>query len=300
MKSCLGIFRETQNSPGRESDDALILRAVLEQLTSLKFDAQAMTPEEADRSDLHSWDLLVPMCEAYPRLMRLKSLGGQGAAVPGGGGGPLIINRPASVLACYRTEMLRRFSGRRGLGFPETELHAVTGSGGLPEPAFGLRDGAWVKRGDVHNTTTRDVVHCRTPADIEAARRDFERREIAHLLVQRHIDGDLVKFYGVGPGRWFTWFYHDPSTARRISFAIDDLASLTAAGAALLDLEVFGGDAIISSEGSLHLIDINSWPSFARVRDEASRQIAWHLTSRVAPFQKFQEGAVPGGGGQPR
>ena len=77
----------------------------------------------------------------------------------------------------------------------------------------------WVKRADVHNTQEGDVVFaddrggaCTRPsAGIRA-------RGIARAVVQPHVEGDLVKFYGVGAaGRgdgtppWFRWFYHTRS-----------------------------------------------------------------------------------------
>ena len=47
------------------------------------------------------------------------------------------------------------------------------------------------------------------------------------------------------------------------------------------EVEVFGGDAIITPEGKIYIIDINSWPSFARVRAEAAVQIARRLRLRL-------------------
>ncbi|MCW5698890.1 MAG: hypothetical protein KIT00_03510 [Rhodospirillales bacterium] len=52
------------------------------------------------------------------------------------------------------------------------------------------------------------------------------------------------------------------------------------AAAGALGLEVFGGDAIATGDGELYIIDINAWPSFARFRDEAAREIATHLSHR--------------------
>ena len=46
-------------------------------------------------------------------------------------------------------------------------------------------------------------------------------------------------------------------------------------------VEVFGGDAIVTPVGKIYIIDINSWPSFARVRAEASVQIARRLRLRL-------------------
>jgi hypothetical protein len=273
MVSCLGICRELTNSPNRESDDALILKAVMEQLAIYRARTQVMTSEEADTADLGSWDMIVPMCESYPRLRRLIA---QQRSRP-----VLMVNPPESVLACYRLSMYAAFAKDPSILLPPTETRNIQGSEPLPPPAFADRGGLWVKRGDVHNTCDHDVVYAEDWSAVEAIRQDFASREISSLVLQQHVDGDLVKFYGVGPGRWFTYFYHDPATARKLPFDIDVLAATAAAGAAALQLEVFGGDAIITPAGRIYLIDINSWPSFARVRAEASIQIAWQLRSRL-------------------
>ena len=59
------------------------------------------------------------------------------------------------------------------------------------------------------------------------------------------------------------------------------LASLCSCGqseverlAQLVGIEVYGGDAIIDSEGRFYIIDFNDWPSFSRCRDEAAEAIA--------------------------
>lgn len=273
MVKCLGILRELQNSPNRESDDALILKAVMEQLQLQRVDTALMAPEEFDTADLSRWDMVVPMCETYPRLMRLRSFCASSCA--------LVINPPEAVLGCYRLRMLEAFAKEPAINLPETETRAISGSGRLAKPAFDGSRGYWVKRGDVHNTCANDVVFARGMDEVEDVRKDFERREISNLIIQRHIDGDLIKFYGVGPGQWFTWFYHDPQTARRLPFELEDLAVQAEAAARAVGLEIFGGDAIIPPEGPIHLIDINSWPSFARVRNEAAVQIARRLRARL-------------------
>lgn len=271
----LGIYREPANSPAREDDDALILKAVMGELDGLRIRTELMTPEQADSADLSSWDLIAPMCESYPRLMRLKHL------PPPSRGGPLLLNPPDAVLSCYRTRMVEAFSKDPAVRFPPTQVFQASAPGPLAPTAFAAPAGFWVKRGDVHNTCSHDVVFARDAGEAESIRMDFAQREISHLVLQQHIDGDLIKFYGVGPGQWFTWFYHDAQTARRIPFVIDHLAALAARGAGALGLEIFGGDAIVSPSGSVTLIDVNSWPSFAKVRGEAGRQIAWKLSSRL-------------------
>lgn len=269
----LGILRELQNSPGRESDDALVLKAVMDQLSILKTETTVMTPEEFDRADVSGYDMIVPMCETYPRLMRLKKLEAETGVV--------MVNPADSVLGCYRTRMLASFAATPGLSYPPTEVRRTTREANAAAPAFEAEGGYWVKRGDVHNTCSYDVVFARTWGEVDAVRREFESREIKDMAVQRHTDGDLIKFYGVGPGQWFTWFYHDPSTARRLPFEIEDLAAQAELAAAAVKVEAFGGDAIVTPEGRIFIIDINSWPSFARVRAEAAVQIARRLRFRL-------------------
>lgn len=267
----LGIYRELQNSPNRESDDALILKAVMDQLSILKTECVLMTPEQFDAADTKGFDLIVPMCETYPRLMRLKKLERETGAV--------VVNPADSVLGCYRTRMLPSFETTAGLNFPPSEIRSTAAAGRAP--SFDAKAGWWLKRGDVHNTCTYDVVFAKDWAEADEIRREFQSREIKDMVIQRHEDGDLIKFYGVGPGQWFTWFYHDPSTARRLPFEIEDLAQQAELAAAAVKVEVFGGDAIVTPEGKIFIIDINSWPSFARVRSEAAVQIARRLRLRL-------------------
>ena len=48
-----------------------------------------------------------------------------------------------------------------------------------------------------------------------------------------------------------------------------------------LGLDVYGGDAVVAEDGSISIIDINDWPSFATIRDEASEQIAKLIFQKV-------------------
>ncbi len=272
MLRCLGIYREVQNSPNRESDDALILQEVLEQLAPLGFKTQAATPEESDNLDLRDWDLIIPMCESYPRIMRLLRESKNSSAV--------WANPPRAVLNCYRTHLVPAMTELAGVRFPPSEVRIVDAGAGAP-PAYDAPEGWWIKRGDVHNTCDHDVIRTHSWKETEDILSDFRKREITRWIVQPHIEGDLVKFYGTGPGHWFTWFYHDAIRAQRHIFDVDSLASQAAAGAKALELQIFGGDAIITPDGEITLLDLNSWPSFALVRKEAAIQISWQMQKRL-------------------
>lgn len=268
---CLGVTREQQNSPNRQADDALILRAVLSELEARGVAVSLISPEQFDEEDLSAWDLVIPMCESYPRLRRLQ-------LTPAG---TLVINRASAVLNCYRALMVPLLAACPQVVFPPSRICNVEQGPGSPPDDFAAPDGWWIKRGDVHNTCDHDVVRIREWADMPAVLQDFRSREITHYVVQPHIGGDLIKFYGVGPGRWFIWFYHNPSQVQGLPFNTEDLSQVTVAAAAAVGLEVFGGDAIVGPDKRVVVIDINSWPSFAKVRGGAAPHIADHLHSRL-------------------
>ena len=61
---------------------------------------------------------------------------------------------------------------------------------------------------------------------------------------------------------------------------LQGMAQLGAQAAAALGVEVYGGDCRHQPDGSLMLIDLNDWPSYARCRDAAAEAIAAYLLAR--------------------
>ncbi|MDD4004654.1 MAG: hypothetical protein PHW69_05555 [Elusimicrobiaceae bacterium] len=270
MPKILAIYREITNSPNHEQDDTLILRAVAEELSKLGAETALLEPEKIGSVNPAEWDAVIPMCENPPALKTIA-----------GWKGPHIVNPVEAVLNCYRVNMTPLMSAC-GEIHPKTEIIPTEALGaGKPVSCFGPK-GAWVKRGDVHNTCDHDVVYIGNWADAMAVRRDFEPRGITSVVVQEHIDGDLVKFYAVGPLKWFGWFYHSDPANRTHSFDLEKLENHAAQVARAVGLEVYGGDAIITPQGRIYVIDINSWPSFARVRDEVKTPIAQHIYAKVS------------------
>ncbi|NLO90365.1 MAG: hypothetical protein GX410_00030 [Elusimicrobia bacterium] len=266
---CLAVFRETTNSPNRENDDALILKAVTEELVKLNVYTSLIEPESLPFIDPADWDAVLPMCENPPAL---KTIGGWKK-------GPLVLNPISAVLNCYRVNMTPLMVNC-GDVHPRTELRPLTGIPGKP-PAFWNGQGAWLKRGDVHNTCNHDVVYVGSWEESAAVKADFLTRNITSAVIQEHIPGDLIKFYGVGPMKWFHWFYHKPEAACNYKFDGKDLERSAAVIARAVGLEIYGGDAIVTPQGRIYVIDINSWPSFSRVRHDIKRHIASHVHERI-------------------
>ena len=48
-----------------------------------------------------------------------------------------------------------------------------------------------------------------------------------------------------------------------------------------LDIKIYGGDCIMSEDGTLSLIDINDWPSFAPCRQLAAPAIARYVMAAI-------------------
>ncbi|MGH9367237.1 MAG: hypothetical protein ACRD3M_06155 [Thermoanaerobaculia bacterium] len=279
---CWGVYRELAHSPGRETDDALILRATAATLESRGFEVELKSPDElpdsADASGVPPF--LFVMCERVPTVERLAAWERDGVR---------IVNRPDGIRNTDRERTIERFA-RHGVAFPKSVLVPTALAAGTPEPGFPC----WVKRGDVHATEEGDVSFAAGPAARDAALALLSARGIARAVVQEHVPGDLIKFYGVAgeqagePLSWFQWFYHRDQKLSNHPFDAVELQALVARGASALGLEVFGGDAIAGPGGELVLIDLNAWPSFALYRDAASEKIAAFL---AACFAKKEVGA---------
>ena len=270
VPSCWGIYRERSHSPGREYDDAEILTLVGKGLEARGFQVELRSPDEVTIGDARPVGVFM-MCERREILHQLQILEGRG--VPH-------VNSPRAVLNTYRERMITTFQ-EANVAFIES--HLVITADSPPVTASPV----WVKRADVHNTQEGDVVFADTAGAVRDALRALAARGIARAVIQPHIDGDLVKFYGVGEGarsdgapRWFRWFYHKDQQLAGHAFDAAELARSVRRAAMALGLEIYGGDAIVTPQGRPVLLDLNAWPSFALYRDEAAPRIAAHLALR--------------------
>jgi hypothetical protein len=273
--ACWGVYRELAHSPGRENDDAEILRATAAELAGRGFSVELKSPEELPAVDAGEVPpLLFVMCERVPTVERLAAWEGRGACV---------VNRPQAIRNTDRERTTALFQ-KCGVPFPRSIL-VETASGRGP----GVSGPCWIKRGDVHATQEGDVSFAPGPADLSAGLARLAARGIAAAVVQEHVPGDLIKFYGIAGleetderPSWFQWFYHRDQALSTHPFSEDALAEVTTKAALALGLDVYGGDAIVSPDGAIQVIDLNAWPSFALYRQAAAEHIAALLAARFA------------------
>ena len=269
--TCWGIFREKAHSPGRESDDAEILRLTAAQLEARGFRVELKDPDDLGAAAGARPSYVFLMCERPAVMRELRAWETAGAR---------LVNSPQAVLNTYREQMIAQFA-EANVPFIPSRLVATAGEGD-PGP-FPV----WVKRADVHNTQEGDVVFATSPEALEGALAGLAERGIARAVLQQHVEGDLIKFYGVGPGGghrgeppWFRWCYHKDQRLAGHAFDQTRLAKLVRRAAGALGLEIYGGDVIVTPAGQLVLLDLNAWPSFALYRDEAAPAIAGYLALR--------------------
>ncbi len=265
---CWGIFRERAHSPGRETDDAEILRLTAKHLEARGFEVTLIAPEELDGALEDRPQFVFLMCERLEILGRLRALEQAGARM---------INSPSSVLNTYRERMIAQFQ-EANVPFIESRLVSTSEPDAIPQLPV------WVKRADVHNTRDGDVSFATTADEFRAALLGLAARGIPRAVLQPHVAGDLIKFYGIGHGHrrdggpsWFRWFYHRNQQIAGHPYDPKQLGRLVRSAGSALGLEIYGGDAIATATGDLVLLDVNAWPSFALYREEAAPAIAGHL-----------------------
>lgn len=265
----LAIYRDRSYSPLQHlSND----RAILDR-TSAELEAQGWQVESVEERAVTGRQL--PPADLYLNMAQGRAA--SEALVVAEYRGGRFFNRPSSVLRCHRHRLVTTLLAS-GLPFPDTILVRTDQR---VEPAalqrfFGVEP-VWLKRGGVHAEQESDVRRLPIEA-VPYGLRELAARGIRIAALQRHIEGPVVKFYGVGGGVLFVAYVAGtkaPVPPELASLAL--LRTLAVRAAARLRLDIFGGDFVIDAAGRPTLIDCNDWPSFAPVRDAAARAIAGYV-----------------------
>lgn len=263
----LGIYREHIFSPGKVLDDAAILDATLDELSSMGFRVSAIRAEAVSGSmPRPCW--VLTMAQSPAVLAVIEDWAGLGTGV---------VNSLDSIRKCYRKPLSLALH-RAGMPVPPSRIVPLS----VAEKEITLDASApvWLKRGDVHAIQAGDVASVSSKEELSEALHHFRLQNVGEILVQSHAEGHVVKFYGVGGDDFFRAFLAstgDDITVRA-GTALRDVAR-QAAGA--VGLEVYGGDAVMTGNGSVSLIDLNDWPSFSRCRSQAARSIALYLQRKA-------------------
>jgi glutathione synthase/RimK-type ligase-like ATP-grasp enzyme len=267
------IQRGHQYSPNHIENDTLILYKTIEELEKMGHKIRVFQ-EDNLAEDKSGNKLFFNMIRGYDALDTLRRYADNGA---------LIINSVDAIYNCYRIN-LAVLLPEHNVPAPKTYVVETNPKKFKAEEADSLGEKVWVKRGDVHAIHREDVTLVYSRAERDNILREYHRRGIEKAVVQEHIDGDVVKFYSVRGSEFFHWYYLEKNGQHQ--FDAKQLKKIAANAADAVNVDIFGGDAIIDKNGGIHIIDLNDWPSYAPIRNEACVHIARLIDEKARKFME--------------
>ena len=268
-------------SPNHIGNDTAIFNAVADQLRKRGCIVNVYSEEQFNKSGVEE-KVIINMCREQASIARLQRYEDEGR---------LVINSGYGIENCTRERMTRILLGN-DIPYPESLIvntdEAVKGQ--LKKAGF---QSCWIKRGDFHAMHKEDVSYCRHIEEAQEVLQEYFYRGIKRAVINKHLPGDLIKFYGVKGSPFFYWFYpfdeghskygHEAINGKSTGFDFDikQLKEICHNAADTLDVVVYGGDCIVSSDGDIKIIDFNDWPSFAPCRNEAAPHIAKAVMAEI-------------------
>lgn len=276
-----GVMRAGAYSPNHVGNDAAIFNAAADQLRKRGYEVNIYSEEQFCASSIPE-PVILNMCRRHESIKKLQSLEEEGK---------LVINSGFGIENCTRERMTRILLGNN-IPYPQSLIVNTNESAVSALKKAGFTS-CWIKRGDFHAMHKEDVSYCRHVEEAQEVLQEYFYRGIHRAVINKHLPGDLIKFYGVAGTPFFYWFYpfdeghskygHEAVNghSRGLHFEKEHLLDICNRAADLLDVVVYGGDCIVSEQGDIQIIDFNDWPSFAPCRAEAAPHIAKALISRI-------------------
>ena len=261
-------------SPNHIGNDAAIFNAVADQLRRRGCEVEVFS-EEQFRTSTPEQPVIMNMCREKDSVEKLQHLEEEGR---------LVINSGFGIENCTRERMTLIMLGN---SIPTADSLIVNTNEKVVKD---LNDkgitSCWIKRGDYHSMHKEDVTYCRHPEEAQDVLHEFFYRGIKRAVINRHLQGDLIKFYGVAGQPFFFWFYpfeehhskygYEEVNGKSHNIPFDEayLKEICNRASEIFDVKIYGGDCIVDPDGSIRIIDFNDWPSFAPCRKEAAPYIA--------------------------
>ena len=280
MLKILGIFRDPKFSNNAIEADRLILQESVDRIeTMLGSSVRISWLEEGELQGLTApaipYDLVLTMAQSDEALLAIEKLFA----------GSRVWNSSHAIRNCYRKTMSETLI-RLPVNYVPFQTLSTDGS---VEPSLDPSEAYWLKRSDFHAIADEDVTLVETSAEAAQKLARFRERGVREVILQKHVRGDIYKFYGVANS------FFRAIKVRNLwnSATVPDLAPLQAGAhqaAVALGVNIYGGDAILDSQGNFHLIDLNDWPSFRICRPEAAQAISeLAITTLRADLQSATE-----------
>lgn len=274
-----GVMRAGAFSPNHIGNDTAIFNLTAEALRKRGCSVKVYGEEEFREAEITE-PVIMAMCREQASIAKLQRLEDEGR---------LVVNSGYGIENCTRERMTRLLLGN-GVPYPDS-LIVNTNENVRDEMEEGGFSQVWIKRGDFQTIHREDVSYCRHAEEAQEVLHEYFYRGIKRAVINRHLVGDLIKFYGISGTDFFYWFYpfeggHSKygyelinGVSKGLEFDEERLHDICRKASEVLDVKVYGGDCVISASGDIQLIDFNDWPSFAPCRDEAAVHIAKCITN---------------------
>ncbi|PXV62632.1 hypothetical protein CLV62_11820 [Dysgonomonas alginatilytica] len=269
-----GIKRQTKYSPNHIGNDGTIYNMTAQCLREMGYDVQDYTESEFVLSDIKD-KFIFDMARDKSTIKRLKHLEDNGSVV---------INSAYGIENCTRGKMTSLLIDNN---IPHPESIIIDCNDDPTQLLEQMEANAyWIKRGDFHAIHREDVTFARSIAEAKEILKEFAFRGIPNAVINEHLVGDLVKFYGVADTDFFYHFYpfdlsHSKfgleeinGAANQYAFSVEALKEACDKAGEILNIKIYGGDCVVAKDGSFKIIDFNDWPSFAPCREQAAPKIA--------------------------
>ena len=260
-----GIKRAEAFSPNRVGDDTAIFNAVCDNLRNRGCEVEVFSEEQFIGSGRKP-EVVIGMYRQRPTLMKLQKLEDSGS---------LVVNSAYGVENCSRERMTRLLLSN-GIPYPESLILEIgeTSREALERAGF---EACWIKCADPDPQRKEEAIFCANTEEAAGALRQYGDHGISRVVINRHIEGEWIKFYGVAGSPFFHWYFPSgnsactPAMKKNIDLRLREIGG---AAARALGVTVYGGDCILTPEDCLVVVDLNDWPSFAPCRQEAAHHIA--------------------------
>lgn len=258
------IYRAKEFSPNLVDNDTAILDKVGHYLQEAGCNISFIHEEEFSAVE-YDVDVVMSMCRRTESLNLLTKMEEKGI---------LIVNSPQSVLNCSRDKMYHILCAA---DIPVANEYD-------DEYRFPL----WFKNRQGWSKSKDDVVFISNATELK---RVISSSKGKPYMLFEHLEGDLIKFYGVEDSSFFFWMYASENHSKynleqhngaphHYPFLEEQLHHICSDAAKAMGLTAYGGDCIIDSNGMIKIIDFNDWPSFSKCRENASKAIAATVLKR--------------------
>ena len=245
--------RRAASLAGRHQSDCALLHAVAEALRERGFRVSCVDEDRltlADRAPL-----VVSMARSADACRLLSGWQSRGSRV---------VDDPAAVSQLSRRSVAMACTE---LGIPYVSTFDTPATAFFP---------CWVKRADTISALCQgDVRRVTSSQALESALSDLRQRGVDDVEISRHTEGTVIKFYGICDDVAGVDFFRCEAPSAVASSLHEYGRRLGAA----LHLVIYGGDAVVTPDGAVHLIDFNDFPSFSACRIEAAQTIVQLIES---------------------